>query len=299
MRTRLDERRARASAAGYTLIELLTVVVILSIVGLTTSYVISSSMRVYVRTAPSLDASYQAQLSIERLRRDIRTMGDLSMITAFTDTELAFSGSDGNPVSYRHAAGDLRRNGDLLARGVSAFDFDYWNSQGMPASAPTEMRLVDIDITVRSADQSSRMFATVAPRGAGFGSSGGGAVLDQAASEASARRAGNRRFELDLVSLASSDLVLASFELSSDGVPSELRRLGLDGAEIWRANGVFLPTGDVSLNRGSSAERTIAVGTRPTLRVDFRGRQSGTVRYDLTLRFTDGSSASLGFTIPW
>ena len=216
-----------------------------------------------------------------------------------TDTELAFSDAAGASIAYRQASGELRRNGDLLARGVSAFDFDFWKDDGTLAAAPTELRLVDIDLTVRSADQATRVFATVAPRGAGFGSTGEGAVLDEPASEGSARRVGNRRFDIDLVSLASTDLVIESFALTSDVGSPELHRLRLAGREIWHAHGVYLPTGDTALNRGSTAERTIAVGTRPTLRVEFRRRQSGTVQYKLALRFTDGSSASLAFTIRW
>ena len=123
--------------------------------------------------------------------------------------------------------------------------------------------------------------------------------LDESASEASVVRVNRRRFEIDLVSISPADLVIESFALSSDVGNEELHRLRLDGNQIWHAHGVFLPTGTTALNEGSTADRTILAGTSPTLRVEFRRNQTGTVEYTLVLDFTDGSSATLVFTITW
>ena len=133
-----------------------------------------------------------------------------------------------------------------------------------------------------------------------FRDSGAGAgVLDEEASQATARRIDNRRFEIDLVSLSTSDLVIESFSLSSSVGTPELHTFRLAGRQIWHAHGVHLPLTNTPLNQGSTRDRSIPAGASPTLRVEFRRRQSGTVEYRLALHFTDGSSASLSFTIDW
>ena len=131
------------------------------------------------------------------------------------------------------------------------------------------------------------------------GSGSGTATLDEAASQATARRINNRRFEVDLVSLSPSDLVIESFALSASTGTPELHTLRLAGRQLWHAHGIFLPITGSPLNQGSTSDRTISANTRPTLRVEFRRRQRGTVKYDLTLWFTDGSSAHLSFSIDW
>ena len=123
--------------------------------------------------------------------------------------------------------------------------------------------------------------------------------LDEVASAASAVRTGRRVFEIDLVSISPTDVVIESFSLSSDAGSEELRRLRLDGNKVWQAGGVFLPTGTTALNQGTTADRTILAGTSPTLRVEFRRNQSGTVEYTLVLGFTNGSSSTMVFTINW
>ena len=52
-------------------------------------------------------------------------------------------------------------------------------------------------------------------------------------------------------------------------------------------------------SRDQRNDRTISAGTRATLGVEFMRNQSGTVEYTLVLRFTDGSSSTLVFTIAW
>ena len=124
-------------------------------------------------------------------------------------------------------------------------------------------------------------------------------VLDEPASQASANAVTRKRFQLDLVSLSPTDLVLESFALSSSYQAEKVRELRVDGNRIWRDNSVYTPTGTTPLNDGSTADRTILAGASPTLRVDFEDNQSGSIAYVLVLNFTNGSSSTLSFTINW
>ena len=165
MRQRRDKGRAtEATISGYTLVEVVAVITILSVVGLVTSYVILESMKVYARTAPAMDASYQAHLSVGRMKREIRDMQDTASITSFTATSLAFDDSSGNPIAYSLAGGDLLRNGDLLAQGLTTLSFTYWKSDGTVAAAPTDLHLVEIDLTVQTSGEPYRLQTAAFPR---------------------------------------------------------------------------------------------------------------------------------------
>lgn len=156
---RTDDRR---SVGGFTLIEMVVVIVLSSIVALVTSSMVYGAMRVYTRRMPAMYASYQAHLAIERLRRDVRDLGSTASITVFTPDQFTFDDSAGNRIVYRYGGGDLTRNGAFLARGLTAFG--YWRGDGTIAPTPAELHLVDVDLTVRSADQEQRRFAAVFPR---------------------------------------------------------------------------------------------------------------------------------------
>ena len=160
----MQRQNETSSRSGYTLIEAVLVVVILSIVGLSSSYVIFNSMRVYARTAPALDVSYQAHLAVERLQRDIREMNGTASITAFTATDLAFDDTSGGTVAYAFSGGQLTRNGDLLADTVTAFAFTYRRADGTTTTTASELHLVEVDVTVQVKDQNARLRTSVFPR---------------------------------------------------------------------------------------------------------------------------------------
>lgn len=170
-RTMLLRLRAPASgtcsAGGFTLIEAVLTIGILSVVGLTASYVITSGMSVQAQAAPRMEASYQARLALEWLRRDIRSLAGPGGITVFTPAAFEFLDLHGNTVSYAFAAGDLSRNGDLLAQGLTTFGFSYRDRHGAPAASALDLRTVEVDFVVQVADQKELGHALVFPRSLG------------------------------------------------------------------------------------------------------------------------------------
>lgn len=165
MRKPNTKRRKRAATGpGYTLVEMVTVVVIMSIIGLVSTYAIIEGAKIYARTAPSMQASYQARLAIGWLRRDLHDMKDTDSITTFTSTALTFDDTSSNTLAYSLSAGNLSRNGDLLAQGVTSLTFTYWKSDGTTASAAADLHLVEVDLTVQFGDEPYRVRTVVFPR---------------------------------------------------------------------------------------------------------------------------------------
>ena len=164
MAGRTPQRPGLHRSHGYTLIELVSVVSVMSIIGLVASYTIFESMKIYARTAPMLDATYQARLSVERMKREIRDMQDTASITNFTSTGLTFNDSSNNTIAFSLSSGNLLRNGDMLARGVTTLGFDYWAADGAVAASAAELHLIEIDLTVETATQPYRIRTAVFPR---------------------------------------------------------------------------------------------------------------------------------------
>jgi hypothetical protein len=140
------------------------VVTLLSVVGGVASYVIVEAMKVYARSVPAMDAAYQARTGLERMKREIRDLKDRPSIAAFSATGLTFDDSSDATIAYALSGSDLLRNGDLLARGVTALTFTYWKANGTAASAPEDLHLVEIDLTVASLGQSYRLETAIFPR---------------------------------------------------------------------------------------------------------------------------------------
>lgn len=143
------------------------VMVIMSIIGLVSSYALVESMKVYALVAPSLDAAYQSRLADERLSRDIRDLSATSSVSSMTASGLTFDDTSGNTIAYVYSDSELRRNGDLLAQGVTSFSFAYRKTDGTTANTAADLHLVEIDFTVRVSDQDRRRQSVVFPRALG------------------------------------------------------------------------------------------------------------------------------------
>ncbi|OGP88797.1 MAG: hypothetical protein A2156_07300 [Deltaproteobacteria bacterium RBG_16_48_10] len=82
----------RLSNKGFTLIEIIIVVVILSIVSAITIYFLVSSLRVYTMVSNQKTLFDEGKLTLERMCRDIR---DANLITSPT------AGNSGNLITFR------------------------------------------------------------------------------------------------------------------------------------------------------------------------------------------------------
>ena len=77
-------------------------------------------------------------------------------------------------MQYQYTAGTstLTRNGQLLAGGVQAAPFQYWNVRGQtlaapqvtPPSAQTDLWRISLTLTVASAGETATVSAQVRPR---------------------------------------------------------------------------------------------------------------------------------------
>lgn len=154
----------RPRSGGWTLVELVIVLVVIGVLSSVTFVALSEAMRIYARATPSARLAYQSQLTSVHLRRDLRGLPDSSSIEVFQPQLIRFLGEDGGSIEYRLVGSDLLRNSRLLAEGVSGLRFQYTTAQGTPAANPEDVALVDAALLLAEGSIERRLHVAVHPR---------------------------------------------------------------------------------------------------------------------------------------
>lgn len=147
--------RARPDA-GFTLVELTLVIVVVSAAGLIFTGMFLEAVRSYEFVASEKEMVQEARYAEERIVRELRGVRGSRFVTQATPRALAFVDRDSAAVgfSWTGVKGDplvYTRNGSAqtLAEGVDSLAFAYWRADGGPAAprvapAPTDIWRVSV-----------------------------------------------------------------------------------------------------------------------------------------------------------
>lgn len=167
-------RAACRRTAGFTLIEMIMVIVLTGIIFAIGGTLLSEAMRAYFRGQDITDADWQGRLAFERMTRELRAIrsvsaADLALPAA---DRLQFRDAGGNPVCFYLSGGRLMRSADApgaacttdpqpLADNVSGLSFTFWDSAGGTIGAPYYIAAA---LTITTGDYSGNFRSTVRPR---------------------------------------------------------------------------------------------------------------------------------------
>ena len=174
-----DARRRRRD--GWTLIELLTVIIILAVVAAVGARLMSGMFRSYFAARDITSSDAQARVAFERMTRELRqirsaTATDLDVASA---AQVRFIDTDANGVCfYRDAATNrLMRSADgpatacgttsaqPVADFVSGLTFFYYLNDGATTTATVaSVYYVTVRVNVQDNDVSDTLRATIHPR---------------------------------------------------------------------------------------------------------------------------------------
>lgn len=138
----------KSSFNGFTLIELILVILIMSIVVAISSKILAQGFDSFMANRDVIEANWQGMIAMERLSRDIREVRSANDITTFTANEFNFIDINGTSIDYQLSGTDLTLNGNLLASGISALNFTYYDKNGNPSSTQANIHYVKVNITV-------------------------------------------------------------------------------------------------------------------------------------------------------
>ena len=156
--------RADAKQRGFSLIEVILVIVILGIIVGVGAQFMGTSFQLYFSSRDNLNVDAQARAALERMTRELRAIRPATSLTMTPATQITFTDEAGTVVQYILSGGNLLRNTQVLAGGVTGLGFEYLNSTGAVTATPAQVFYISVQFTVTQGGKSSIYRATISPR---------------------------------------------------------------------------------------------------------------------------------------
>jgi prepilin-type N-terminal cleavage/methylation domain-containing protein len=145
---------------GFTLIELVLVILLVGILSLSVSRFIAQSMRSYLAAENVTDTTWQARLAYSRLMRDLRQIRSPTDLTTFTSSQLTFTDMTGATFSYVFTGTTLTLNGAVLANGITG-TFAYYTNAYVTTAVVNSIQFITFALT-DTQDNASFSFSSTA-----------------------------------------------------------------------------------------------------------------------------------------
>lgn len=160
------------SARGFSLFELIMVIVLLGIVAAVAAPFMSAGFQSYFIGKDVAETDGQARVALERLSRDLRSVRAPADLTMTSASDITFIDVDGNSTRYcmgavggcPGATGELTRNSQPLAVGVSALTFSYLTRTGATTAVAAQVFYITVGFTATQNTIGKSFRATVSPR---------------------------------------------------------------------------------------------------------------------------------------
>jgi prepilin-type N-terminal cleavage/methylation domain-containing protein len=143
----------KKSTCGFSLVELVIVIAILSIVVAGVSQLLTVGFNSYFMGKNIISADWQGRVAIEKMTRDLHLVRSRNDIVMASSNSFSFISIDGSPISYSQVGSQLIRNTSVLAGGVQSLSFQYFDSTGSYLGASpvvTNIRYIVISLNVTS-----------------------------------------------------------------------------------------------------------------------------------------------------
>ena len=111
---------------------------------------LTESLKSYSLITARKDSLSDARRAMERMKSELRIA---TAIDSMTSTSLQFDTPQENNIPYSLNGTDLERNGNDIAKNVSALTFTYLDASGNVTGTPANVRRVQLDISVSTASQ--------------------------------------------------------------------------------------------------------------------------------------------------
>ena len=153
---------------GFSLIELIVVIVVLGIVASMGAVVVRDGILGYLRGREITSADWQGRLALERITRELRAIAapnssNIDPASCGTST-FSFVDITATPISYTQSTTTLLRNGQPLADNVTGLRFYCLQSDGQTyTTTPSAVYYVTVSMVVATTNTSASYRSTVKP----------------------------------------------------------------------------------------------------------------------------------------
>jgi prepilin-type N-terminal cleavage/methylation domain-containing protein len=155
------------SQPGFTLVELIVVMVVLGIVASMGAIVIRDGMLGYLRGREITSADSQARLALERITRELRDIAAPSssgISSCGGGSTFSFSDINGLSVTYTLSSVTLLRNTQPLADNVTGLNFSCLTSAVQATTLPSAAYYVSFSMVTATTNSNATYRSTVKPR---------------------------------------------------------------------------------------------------------------------------------------
>lgn len=154
---------------GFSLVELIVVIVVLGIVASMGAVVVRDGMLGYLRGREITSADWQGRLALERITRELRDIAPSSggavniAATSCGSPTFAYSDIYSTQISYTQSTTTLLRNGQPLADNVTGLRFYCLTSNVQATTTPSAVYYVTVSMVVSTANTNAAYRSTVKP----------------------------------------------------------------------------------------------------------------------------------------
>lgn len=131
---------------GFTLIELILVIIIVSIIVAGSNNLLAQGFRAYVAAKDVINTNSQDIIALESITRDLRAIRSHNDITTATNTSITFYDTANNMVTYQLDGSTLQRNLQPLADNLPNFSFTYTDANGTPTKELANICYIKINL---------------------------------------------------------------------------------------------------------------------------------------------------------
>lgn len=150
---------------GFTLIELISVIVLLGIISTIVGQILLNSYRTFLVSKKISETDWQGMLALARLTNEIHTIRSANDISTIESTQLSFTNSSGSTVQYQWSGHILLRNSQPLIGGIQGLSFTYLDRNGAVTSTAISVRYIIISVTILEDGMEQSFLTMVATRG--------------------------------------------------------------------------------------------------------------------------------------
>lgn len=154
----------RSKMSGFTLIEVVVVMTIVSVLTVVVGKVLLHSFSAFTIANNISEAQWQANSAITHIVDDIHTIRSPSDITTATSNALSFTNTAGTAVSYTFSSNTLNRSSIPVASNISGVTYAYYNESNVVTAVPAAIRFISISVTAISSNQSITLSTLAAVR---------------------------------------------------------------------------------------------------------------------------------------